>query len=144
MKKVFLAILLAVGMTAIAQEKEMDKTRKDKITSEQKAELYVKKMKLELDLNDKQIAEIKKLAEAKIQKREAKREEGKQKREEERKIRQEKMLLMKTQMLDTQIAEKEEMKKILTAEQFAKWEKIQAERQEKMKGKMKRKMSDRK
>jgi hypothetical protein len=142
MKKVFLAILLVVGMTAIAQETKIEKPRKEKMSSEQKVELYVKKMKLDLDLNDKQVTEVKKLAEVQFQKREAKRAEIKAKREEEKKIRDEKRFEMKNQMLDEQIAQKAEMKKILTPEQYAKWEKIQSERKEKMKGRKNRKMHE--
>ncbi|MFY8182238.1 MAG: hypothetical protein ACOVLG_10705, partial [Flavobacterium sp.] len=69
MKKVFLAVLLFVGITTFAQGKRGE--QKEKLTAEQRVELQAKKMKLDLDLNDKQVAEVKKLLLEQAQKREA-------------------------------------------------------------------------
>ena len=55
MKKVFLAVLLVVGLTTFAQEKE---GRKEKLTPEQKVDFQVKRMTKDLDLNEKQAKEV--------------------------------------------------------------------------------------
>ena len=72
MKKVFLAALLFVGITTFAQKK---REQREKLTPEQRVELQAKKMKLDLDLNDKQVADVKKLLLEQAKKREAKKEE---------------------------------------------------------------------
>ena len=72
MKKVFLAALLFVGITTFAQEK---REQREKLTPEQRVELQAKKMKLDLDLNDKQVADVKKLLLEQAKKREAKKAE---------------------------------------------------------------------
>jgi protein CpxP len=127
MKKVIVAVLLVVGMTTFAQERG---EKRERLSPEQKVELQAKKMKLDLDLNDKQTADIKKIVAEQVKKREAKRAEFEAKRAKDAKPTQEEMFQNKSQMLDEQIAMKAEMKKILNAEQFSKWEKIQAERSE--------------
>jgi protein CpxP len=133
MKKLFLAALLVVGMTTFAQER---RASNEKMTAEQKVELQVKKMKLDLDLNDKQTADIKKIVAEQVKKREAKRAEFEAKRAKDVKPTQEEMFQNKSQMLDEQIAMKSELKKVLNADQFSKWEKIQAEKKENMKDRM--------
>jgi len=99
MKKLIVAALLVVGLTTYAQEKEGRKAGKEKLTTEQKVNLQVKKMTKDLDLNEKQ-------------------------------------------------TEKEavsvEMKKILTAEQYAKWEKNREEKIENFKEKMSERKEKRK
>lgn len=127
MKKVIVAVLLVVGMTTFAQERG---EKRERLSPEQKVELQAKKMKLDLDLNDKQTADIKKIVAEQVKKREAKRAEFEAKRAKDAKPTQKEMFQNKSQMLDEQIAMKAEMKKILNAEQFSKWEKIQAERSE--------------
>ena len=94
-------------------------------------------MKLELDLNDKQIAEVKKIMSKQIEKREAKKAELKAKKAEGQKPTADERFALKNQMLDEQIVHKAEMKKILTAEQFSKWESNRDEAKSKMKNKMK-------
>lgn len=141
MKKVLIAVLLVVGMTTFAQEK---RAQKEKLTSEQQTELQVKKMKLDLNLNDKQSIEVKKLVAEQVKKREAKRAEHEAKKADGTKPTANEIFKMRNEMLDEQIAMKLEMKKVLNAEQFAKWEKIQEERKDKMKNRMGKSMHDRK
>jgi protein CpxP len=131
MKNVFLALLMFVGITALAQEKEMKKPNGDKyasLTSEQKVELQVKRMTKDLDLNEKQINEMKVLVAKEVEKRENKKAEMEALRAQKRK-----------EMKHDSVAKSQEMKKILSPEQFAKWEKIHEERREKMKEKMSQK-----
>lgn len=127
MKKLFVAALLVVGMTAFAQEKEGRK--RDRLTSEQKVDLQVKKMTTDLSLNEKQVAQVKDLVTKQVEKREAKRAEVKADKEQAR-------AEMKTKMKEEQAAASADMKKILTPEQYTKWEKMREERNEKMKEKL--------
>ncbi|MCF6130849.1 hypothetical protein [Flavobacterium wongokense] len=129
MKKLFVAALLVVGITAFAQEKEGRRPGKDRLTTEQKVDLQVKKMTKDLELNEKQASEIRVLATKQVEKREQRRAELKADKEKDR---AERIAAMQKE----EAAVGAEMKKILTAEQFAKWEKIRDERKEKMKEKM--------
>lgn len=131
MKKLILAVVLVVGLTTFAQEKNPARGEREKMTPEQQVELQVKKMKLDLDLNDKQVAEVKKIVAKQVEKRSAKRTEMQAKKAEGAKPSKDEIFKMKNEMLDEQIAHKAEMKKILTAEQYTKWEAKHAENKEK-------------
>ena len=125
MKKLIVAALLVVGLTTYAQEKEGRIPGKEKLTSEQKVNLQVKKMTKYLGLNETQTKEIRVLVTKEVEKREAKIEE------------------MKAQRKAEQAAVSSDMKKILTPEQYAKWEKNREEKKESIKEKMaKRKSKD--
>lgn len=134
MKKLFLAVALVVGITTVAQEK------KEKFTTEQRVELQAKKMKLDLDLNDQQVTAVKKQLLAQAQKREAKKAAFKAQKEDAKKPSSDEVFAMKNNMLEEQIAHKAEMKKILTPEQYKKWE----ENREEDKSKMKKRFEKRK
>lgn len=129
MKKLLIAIVMLGALTSFAQERKMDQ---DKLTPEQRVELQVKKMTLDLDLNDKQQKDIKKL----LTEQAKKREEGKAKREAAKKVgtkpTSEERFAMKSKMMDEQIAFKAEMKKILSEKQMEKWEEHKEDRMEKM------------
>jgi hypothetical protein len=132
MKKVFLALVMLVGVTALAQEKESRKGDRKDLTTEQKVNMQVEKMTKDLDLNEKQVKDMKAFVTKEVEKREAKREEMKQLRAEKEQKRGE----MKAQMEKEQAATSAEMKKMLTPEQFAKWEKIREERKANVREKM--------
>jgi Spy/CpxP family protein refolding chaperone len=122
MKKVIVAALLVVGLTTYAQEKEGRRSGKEKLTSEQKVNLQVKKMTKDLDLNEKQTKDVRALVAKQVEKREA----------------------IKVQMEAEKEAVSVEMKKILTAEQYAKWEKNREEKIENFKEKMSERKEKRK
>ena len=61
MKKLIVAALLVVGLTTYAQEKEGRRAGREKLTSEQKVELQVKKMTKDLNLNEKQTKDVRAL-----------------------------------------------------------------------------------
>ncbi|WP_162127297.1 hypothetical protein [Flavobacterium phycosphaerae] len=132
MKKVFLALVMLVGLTALAQEKETRKGDRKNLTTEQKVNLQVEKMTKDLDLNEKQVKDMRAFVTKEVEKREAKREEMKKLREQKELKRDE----MKAEMEKEQAATATEMKKILTPEQFAKWEKIRDDRKAKVREKM--------
>ena len=122
MKKLIVAALLVVGLTTYAQEKEGRRVGKEKLTSEQKVNLQVKKMTKDLDLNEKQTKDVRALVTKQVEKREA----------------------IKIQMQAEKEAVSVEMKKILTAEQYAKWEKNRDEKIENFKEKMSERKEKRK
>jgi len=124
MKKLFLVALLVVGLATFAQERKERPSRAEmeKMSPEQRNELHLKKMTSELDLNAKQQEQISQIISEKSTKREAMKTERKNKMLEEKKEMDEKM------------------KKILTPEQYEKWN----ANKEKRRGQMKERMHDRK
>ena len=122
MKKLIVAALLVVGLTTYAQEKEGRRAGREKLTSEQKVDLQVKKMTKNLDLNEKQTKDIRALVTKQAEKRED----------------------IKAQIQAEKEAVSVEMKKILTAEQYAKWEKNRDEKIENFKEKMSERKEKRK
>ena len=139
MKNLFLALLLFVGITAMAQEKKERRPEGEKLTKEQKVDLQVKKMTQELSLNEKQIKEVRTIVTQQVEKREAKRAEMEAKKAEMKAKKAEKRAEIKTKMAEEQAAVTSEMKKILTPEQFTKWEQNREEKKDKMVKKIKAK-----
>ena len=148
MKKLILAALLAVSVSTFAQcKKEMEKkchTEKhspdernefgmEKLSSEQRTQLMVKKMTLELDLNAKQQEQVKQIIAEQMVKREAMRAEQMAKKEEDKKRTADQIFVIKNKILDEQIAMKNKMKTILSPEQLEKWKAIQETHEAKMK-----------
>ena len=120
MKKVCIVALLVIGLSSFAQERKErhPKGEMEQMTPEQRNQLHLKKMTLDLDLNAKQQEQLTKILADQSAKREAMKAEHKAKMEEPKAIRFE----MKKKILDEQIEMKNKMKSILSAEQFAKWE----------------------
>ena len=131
MRKIVLVLLLAISFVGFSQEKK--EMQKERLTNEQRAELESKKMKLDLDLNDKQTAEVKKLLLEQQNKGDEVRKTMKAKKESGVKPSQDEIFKMKNELLDRQIAFKGEMKKLLTPEQYAKWEATRETKKDKMK-----------
>lgn len=123
---------LLIGMIAFAQPQKGKQDR----TSGQVVENQVKKMTLDLDLNEKQQAELKAVLTEQQAKREAVREEIKAKRAENQKLAKEEKEAIKGKFLDEKLVMKDKMKQILTPEQFVKWEANQQEREQNLKNKM--------
>lgn len=140
MKKIVLVLLLAISFVGFSQEKK--EMKKERLTNEQRAELESKKMKLELDLNDKQTAEVKKLLLEQQNKGDEVRKMMKAKKESGVKPTQEEIFKMKNDLLDRQIAFKGDMKKLLTPEQYEKWEAKREAKKEKMKDHFKERKGD--
>lgn len=132
MKKLLIAVVLISTLTTFAQDRKMEK-----FSPEQRVELQVKKMTLDLDLNDKQQKDLKKL----LTEQSKKREEAKAKHEAAKKAdtkpTSDERFAMKTKMMDEQIAFKAEMKKILNEKQMTKWEERRENKMEKMQNKRK-------
>jgi len=130
MKKLIAVALLFVGMTSFAQEKitkenrETQRTEMDKLSPEQRNQLRLKELTLELDLTASQQKEMAKIIAEQDTKREAIKAEMKSKKEGSKKLTTDERFVMKSKMLDEKIALKERVKKILTPEQVEKWEKL--------------------
>tara|TARA_R110002167_G_scaffold23281_4_gene82719 strand:- start:2902 stop:3369 length:468 start_codon:yes stop_codon:yes gene_type:complete len=128
MKKVILVTLLAIGFSALAQQREgrHQGHEMNNLSPEQMATLQTKQMTLALDLNAKQQGDIQKLNLERATARKAKMEAHKALKEsaDAAKPTSEQRYAMQNERLDQQIAHKAAMKKILTQEQYEKWGKM--------------------
>lgn len=116
MKKIIVITALLLSSFSFAQDK---KATKEQLTPEQQTELQVKKMTLDLDLTTDQQKEIQPILLKKALLRQEKRAAFQQ---HDKKRTATEKFDMKNNQLDAQIEWKAQMKKILTPEQFAKWE----------------------
>jgi Spy/CpxP family protein refolding chaperone len=123
MKNLIITALLVIGLSAFAQESKEKPSRSEmeKLTPEQRAEKHLKKLTSDLNLNEKQQEEVKKIIAEQSVKRESLKTERKERQ---------------TQMKEERTALHEKMKTILTPEQFEKW----SANNEKMKAKVKERM----
>lgn len=136
MKKLFIVALSVVGMTSFAQERNVTakKSKMEQMTSEQRNQLQLKKMTLELDLNAAQQNEVRTIITEQSIKREARMAAGKETQDSAKKqLTADERFTKKNQMLDEQIEMKERMKKILSADQYKKWEDMKERRHHGMK-----------
>lgn len=139
MKKSILMLLLATTtFSAIAQEKNLAKRDKaEQMTVEQKNQLMLKKMTLDLNLSTSQQNEVSALIAAQSAKREAKKAEMLKNKADKKTITAQQKFDLKSEILNNQIEMKEKMKKILSKDQMAKWETQKDKRQEKNHKRMK-------
>ncbi len=119
-----LLTLLLVGGT-FAQQKQRPEKRKamSELSVAQKAELQTKKMTLQLDLTANQQKEVRALAEKNLAERAAKRKEMIAGKAEGKTLTSDQRFELATERLDAQISMKNDMKSILNADQYTKWEK---------------------
>ena len=124
MKKLIVVAILAMSLSGIAQEKKNDaRSERTEFTPQQRTELQVKKLTLELDLSAKQQKEISEIVAKQQVKRESRRMDLINRKAENKKLTADEKFVLKSKALDERIALKSEMKKILTPEQLVKWEK---------------------
>jgi len=129
MKKLIVLALLLVGTTIIAQERNRKHqgNEMEQFTPQQKSQLMLKKMTLELDLNDSQQKEMSAIISDNVAKKEAHKGEMKAMKEKGVKPTNDERFAMHMKMLDEQIAAKKSMQKILNAKQFDKWTSLKEE-----------------
>ncbi|MFN7100657.1 MAG: hypothetical protein ACK4M4_09810 [Flavobacterium sp.] len=134
MKKVMILAILLVGISSIAQTKRENGKRQqlEQMTPEQKQELQLKKLTLDLDLSNAQQKEVQVVLSEQHKKREMAMAQRKANQAEAKKPTADERFAMKNKMLDEQIELKSRMKKILSNEQFNKWEATKGERSERM------------
>ena len=129
--------LLMVGITIFAQERNRRQqgNEMEQFTPEQRSELQVKKLTLELDLNESQQRDIKAFIADKNAKMETRKTAMKAMKEKGTKPTSDERFAMKSKMLDEQIANKKRMEKILNPKQLEKWSDLKGDRQGKGPGK---------
>jgi len=133
-KIVSIALIALFTVSAFAQKER----RKQQFTSEQQAVLQTKKMTLALDLSEKQQDQLLEINTRKAEERKQHMEERKTFKERDTKPTSDELFEIKNQRLESMIAHKAEMKKVLNEEQFEIWSQNQKRRAHKMKNKMKR------
>lgn len=131
---ILLAMLVAFQTNAQEQKKELKK--KAPLTAEQNATLTSKKMALALDLSEAQQKQVYQMMLKQAEIRKTKMAEFKKAREEGKELTQDQRFQMQKDRLDAQIAHKAEMKKILSEEQYQKWQKTSKQRVQKGKERM--------
>jgi hypothetical protein len=139
MKKLFIVALVVVGMTSFAQERKArpERAQMEQMTPEQRNQLHLKKMTLELELNASQQKEMSKIIAEQSTKREARMAERKANKDSAKKqLTADERFAKKSQMLDEQIVMKERMKKILSADQNKKWDELKGKNHHRMNQRM--------
>ena len=126
MKTLFAIALLLFGLTNYAQEKKSEnkKNKTEQMSPEQKNELQLKKMTLNLNLNETQQKEMSVVVNEMSEKRESQKNAWKAMKEKGEKPTAEQKYEMQDKMLDEKIAMKTRVQKILTPSQFEKWEQM--------------------
>ena len=124
MKKIIVALVLLVGINGFAQETKQQpkKAESEKLTSDQRNQLHLKRLTLELDLNAAQQNEMRILITEQSAKKESQMAENRTLKAANKKLTSDEMFAKKSKMLDDEIAMKEKVKKILNPEQMKKWE----------------------
>lgn len=135
MKKLMIAAIALIAMTATAQRGGGERGLKD-LSAEDQATLQTKKMTLALDLDKAQANKVYEINLANAKERKAKMEARKNTEKGERKApTAEERLQRQNAMLDARIATQNEMKRILNEEQFKQWRRMAQKRKgEKGKG----------
>ena len=133
MKKLIVIALVLVGTTIIAQEgkRKQQRNEMEQFTPDQKSQLILKRMTLELDLTDVQQKEMSVFISDKIAKMASHKAEMKTNREKGVKPTNDERFAMHMKMLDEQIAAKKSIQKILNAKQFEKWTSLKEDYKEK-------------
>lgn len=132
MKKLIVFAFLIVGTHIIAQERNRKHqgNQMEQFTPERQSQLVLKKMTLELDLNETQQKELTSFISDKMAKKETHKAEMKALKEKGVKPTNDESFAMQIKMLDEQIAAKKSMQKILNAKQFEKWILLNEDRRE--------------
>ena len=129
MKKTALLVILAFGLTSAIYAQK--KTKKNDFTAEQQTTLAVKKMALNLDLNNVQQQQIKPLLAKKIEQNEAWKSKKKALKKANKKLTSDERFEMQEKALDQKIAFKNSMKRILDEEQYELFKKSYTKRYKK-------------
>jgi len=128
MKRVFAALLLVIGLSSQAQERQRGPqggphAEMEKLSPAQRRDLRVKEMTLRLDLSTAQQKDMSKI----MENADANREKFKAQfaADKGKELTADEIYARKSTMLDNKIAEKQSVKKVLNEEQYKKWENAQ-------------------
>jgi hypothetical protein len=130
MKKLVVVAVLLLSVVAFAQEK---RKKGPEMSPEKKVELQVARLKIELDLNEKQTAELRTVFQERQQKQIKLRAEFGSKKDSLHKPSPAQREQMKKVKAEDKKAFEEQLKKILTATQFETWNQLKTDRQNKRK-----------
>ncbi|MBP6372880.1 MAG: hypothetical protein KA325_00550 [Flavobacterium sp.] len=133
MKKMLLATVLLLTAVGFAQER---RSKTNDLSPEKRVEIQVSRMKIELDLNDNQTAEIRKIMTEQHQKAALKRAERAVKKDSLHKLDPAARQQLKKNREAQEQAHEAQMKKILTAAQFETWKQIKTDQKNKRKERM--------
>ncbi|MBC7607684.1 MAG: hypothetical protein H7199_12130 [Burkholderiales bacterium] len=124
MNKLILTLMIVVGCNSFAQENRLENKEKEieKLSPAQRDELHLKKLTLDLGLNEKQQKEMREIIATQSSRRTAAMTERKANQEKGIKPTPDQRFDMANRKLDNEIEVKERIKKILSSEQFIKWE----------------------
>ncbi|WP_298221094.1 hypothetical protein [Flavobacterium sp.] len=139
MKKLALMVLLVVGISTYAQEEKKEAGKgaeRERLSPEQRNQLQLKRLTMDLNLNESQQKEIGKIIAEQTEKREKMKTERMANKEKGTKPTADERFARENQRLDEQKALKARIQKVLTPEQFEKWETIKKDNMEKMKNRM--------
>lgn len=132
-------IVLLFSLTINAQVKRGGNRNRPDFTAEQIATLQSKKMALHLDLDKNQQKAVYELKKKHVEERKKMRESFQRNRKDGVQATSNEHFQLQNNRLDRQIEHKAEMRKILTKEQFEKWEKGMMGKMKKGKGHMSKK-----
>ncbi len=119
MKNLILVLLLATSVSFFAQSK----VEKSTLPAAQRIDLHVNALQSNLKLDADQTAKVKELITANVNKREARITQIKTMRTDgAKRLSEEEKALLANEISEKEMATKEQMKAILTAEQYSKWE----------------------
>ena len=140
MRKLIVASLLAISTFTFAQEKmenEMNTPRKEHQQNGERDEIRLKKLTSGLNLNAKQLEQIKLLMTEQNAKREAFMKEKMANKETAKEPTKEELKARRDKIKETKASIDEKLKAILSPEQFSKWNTTKDEAKAKMKEKRK-------
>jgi protein CpxP len=132
MKKLILIALLVVGVTSFAQVEKLGKAGLEKLTPEQRQEKQLKRLTTELNLTAEQQAQVGKILAENGEKREAHKAKREEMKAQQVKRTEEQKAAFKKQREEEKAVMNEKMKKILSAEQFEKWNTLKEKGKAKM------------
>jgi Spy/CpxP family protein refolding chaperone len=124
-KLILIALLVVVGMTSFAQVEKLGKAGMEKLTPEQRQEKHLKRLTAELNLTAEQRVQIGKIIAEQSTKREGMKSNQEKPTEEQK-------AAFKKQREEEKAVMNEKMKKILSAEQFEKWNTLKEKGKAKM------------
>lgn len=115
-------MLFSLSISAQGQRQGERQKKGSEFTAEQRATLQTKKLALHLDLNDKQQKEIEKIMLKSAEEREIFRKENVKNKQDGTGLTSDERFERANKRLENQQVRKAEMKKILTEDQYEKWE----------------------
>jgi hypothetical protein len=133
MKKVIVLVAIFMAWTSFAQEPnpKEKKSEIEQFSPEQRNQLRLKKLILELDLNAAQQKEMSEIIAEQTTKHEAMKKTRQANQAAGKKPSPDERFAIANKILDDKIAVKSRVKKILDKEQFAKWQKLQEKMEKK-------------